>query len=66
VTARRVSFADDLHCGKIAEAEACVFVNEKKWLVMLMICRDEYGLQAGVSWPIAATSNNRLIEYHTQ
>ena len=23
-----------MHCGKIAEAEAAVSVNEKKWLVM--------------------------------
>jgi hypothetical protein len=25
-----------MHCKKIAEAEAAVSVNEKKWLVMLM------------------------------
>jgi hypothetical protein len=25
-----------MHCSKIAEAEAAVFVNEKKWLVMRM------------------------------
>ena len=25
-----------MHCRKIAEAEAAVFVNEKKWLVMRM------------------------------
>jgi hypothetical protein len=30
-----------------------------------MICMDEYGWQAGMSWPIAATFNNRIMEYHT-